>query len=366
MYLFLSRRGDNAEIQVRFPASPDTVWHEISRLNECGDSDEPVVITGIDCEIHDLAKYIECANLGDHADIRKLNLLVTQLEDFSQQEKQILSGVLYMDHASGLNDVLRIVGNVKNYELVPGAVSPESLGRWVVDQGLAGQEFAGSVRPYLNYETIGAEYFSQHNGVFTSNGYVKHREAAQVQSIEPRSQISIELASGSRTCRLALPASEEELEQARRTLGVDELRDGMICAIDNGYLWSSELPTEDITLDGANAFARYLLAMSDIEMRTFGGALEAEGPTTFSEAVCIAEDIDDYELVDVTESEYGRDALRMAGAGEEVFELLDGYADFERLGEALMEEDGVQNTSFGQIKRLSAPFPQQEMDQTMY
>ena len=87
----------------------------------------------------------------------------------------------------------------------------------------------------------------------------------------------------------------------------------------------------------------------------------------FSDAVCIAEDIDNYELVDVTEGEYARDGLRRAGAGDEIFDLLDGYTDYERMGRAMMDEDGVLPTSYGQVKRLSAPFPpQQDIGQTMY
>ena len=69
----------------------------------------------------------------------------------------------------------------------------------------------------------------------------------------------------------------------------------------------------------------------------------------------------------VTEGEYARNGLRMAGAGDEIFDLLDGYTDYERLGQAMMEEDGVLATSYGQIKRLSTPFSQQpEMGQVMY
>ena len=70
---------------------------------------------------------------------------------------------------------------------------------------------------------------------------------------------------------------------------------------------------------------------------------------------------------DIAELEYARNGLRMAGVEDEIFDLLDGFTDFERLGRSMMEEDGVQATSFGSIKRLSAPFPQQpEMGQTMY
>ncbi len=119
-------------------------------------------------------------------------------------------------------------------------------------------------------------------------------------------------------------------------------------------------------LDDANALAVYASTMSETEHRTFGAALEAEEPSTFADAVCIAEDLDDYELVDGSEGEYGRKALRYAGAGDEILEMLDGFTDFDALGRFEMEQDGVKDTSYGPIKRLSSPFLQQaEQGQTM-
>ena len=46
--------------------------------------------------------------------------------------------------------------------------------------------------------------------------------------------------------------------------------------------------------------------------------------------------------------------------------MLDGFTDFDALGRFEMEQDGVRDTGYGQIKRLSSPFPQQtEQCQTM-
>ena len=50
----------------------------------------------------------------------------------------------------------------------------------------------------------------------------------------------------------------------------------------------------------------------------FGAVLEVEGPSSLYAAGCTAMDLDDYELVDSNEGEYGREALRRAGADDEV------------------------------------------------
>ena len=46
-------------------------------------------------------------------------------------------------------------------------------------------------------------------------------------------------------------------------------------------------------------------------------------------------------------------------------ETIDGYTDFDQLGRAMMEEDGVRQTGYGLIRRLSKPFPEPEIGQTM-
>lgn len=80
----------------------------------------------------------------------------------------------------------------------------------------------------------------------------------------------------------------------------------------------------------------------------------------------MAIDIDDYELISDSEREYGRQALRRMGANDEVLEAIEGCTDFDRLGSEMMDEDGVRQTGFGLVRRLSKPFPPaQEPDQQM-
>lgn len=91
-----------------------------------------------------------------------------------------------------------------------------------------------------------------------------------------------------------------------------------------------------------------------------GAALEVEEPSSFYDAGCIAMDIDDYELVDDGEIGYAWNALRAAGASEDALEMLSSDTDFDALGRDEMEADGIRETSFGSVKRLSMPWPRQE------
>ncbi len=107
------------------------------------------------------------------------------------------------------------------------------------------------------------------------------------------------------------------------------------------------------------------MTRQDGELLKYCSALAVEEPTTFSEALTIAMNINDYERVPDDAGEYGKQVLRRTGADDELIDAIDGYMDFERLGTDSMSEDGVRRTEYGLIRRLSSPFPTQEAGQTM-
>ena len=352
-------------IDLSLPAANDDVKRTLSTLRDGLEPNAPVRISGVCGNAYSLHGYIRQANLENGDDLQKLNQLAKLFDGIGVEQQEFFSGALDAESINGLDDVLRVASSLAQYEFIEGVTTDKELGGWLVEHGLAGVDFPEQVRPYLDYAGIGAAYYSDHGGAYTAHGYVKRRETVQTQAVDDKPVFALTLASALGTYRLNLPASDNDLANARLTVG--SLGGTIISDVQIGYSWGHLLPLDSITPDDANTLAQYVRSMSETELRTFGAALEAEVPVTFTQAACIAEDIDDYELVDVTEGEYARNGLRMAGAGDEIFDLLDGYTDYERLGQAMMEEDGVLATSYGQIKRLSTPFSQQpEMGQVMY
>ena len=188
-----------------------------------------------------------------------------------------------------------------------------------------------------------------------------------MQAEETRPTFALTLVSSAGSVRLDLPAADDELERAKRALGVDSLDSAVIKDVEIDYPWAHLLPMDSVTLEAVNVLAQCVRAMSGEELRVFGAVLEVEGPCSLHEAGTIAMDINDYELVDGSEREYAITALGYAGAGDESLELLEGFTNFDALGRAEMERDGVRETSFGHVRRLSAPWPRQEPEigQTM-
>ncbi len=367
MDIFISRGAQDPEVRTPFPAEPDIVWPMLRELDEYCASNDPARIAGTSALVPNLTQYISCADVEDAADIRKLNELAELVDGMSSEEQNIFAGALDAESVNGLDDVLRIASNLGQYEFIEGVTSDKELGGWLVEHGQAGVEFPEAVRPYLDYAGIGGLYYASHGGAYTPNGYVKRRMVEQEQAVEPKSKFSLTLTSPTGSICLDLPAFQDDLEQAKRVLDLDSLDSAAIVDVEIGYPWADLLDMDSITLHDAHILAKCVREMTDWELKVFGAVLEIEAPNSFSDANITAMYLDDYELVEDSEREYGMEALRYAGAGDELLEILDGFTDFDTLGRLEMEQDGVRETSYGPVKRLSAPWPQQtEQGQTMY
>ena len=347
-------------IGLQLPASPADVQQKLDTLRNGSEQNAPISIRDVNEPLSYLRQYIQNVDLTSGPELEKLNRLSEKVDGMSAQEQHILWGALDAEGIDGLDDVLSIASSLGQYQFVEGVTSYKQLGGWLVEHGLARVDFPEEVRPYLNYEGIGLEYGDSHGGSFTPYGYVKRWEEVQTQKAEDRPSFALTLVSAAGAVHLDLPASDDQMEAAKRALRLDSLDSAVIGDVKIDYAWSHLLPMDSITLKDANTLAECVRQMTQQELRAFGAALEVEGPRSFYDAGCIAMDRDDYELVTSNEAEYGREALRYAGAGDEILEILDGFTDFDALGRSEMETDGVRETSFGSVRRLSAPWPRHE------
>lgn len=359
MILYVSNEYYGEGIPIPFPATAE----EVRKKLDAGV--QPLFIRG-DGPVWHFEDRLDPAALYQETGVEKLNRLAGLVDAMDLDAQKVFAGALRAESVNDLDDILDIASNLSRYEFIEDVTSDKELGGWLVEHGQAGVEFPEAVRPYLDYAGIGAAYYSDHGGAYTPNGYVKRREVVQTQKETDRPAFALALASPAGIVRLDLPAQDDALEQAKRALGCD-LGNAAIRDVEIGYPWAHLLPSDSITVEDANVLAECVRGMTREELRVFGAVLEVEEPRSFHEAGTIAMDIYDYELVDSSERGYAITALRYAGAGDEILEILEGFTDFDALGRSEMEADGVRETSFGSVKRLSAPWPQQEpeLGQTM-
>lgn len=94
-------------------------------------------------------------------------------------------------------------------------------------------------------------------------------------------------------------------------------------------------------------------------LRKYLSVLESEQPENIQAALEFAVKSEDYACVPNDFVEYGKYVLKCSGGNEALISMLDGFTNFAKLGSHFMQEDGVRQTDFGWIRRLSTPFPKQ-------
>lgn len=203
-------------------------------------------------------------------------------------------------------------------------------------------------------------------GQVTEYGFIRRRNGVPKQMKNLVSML-LTLTNQDRGDALFLPASVDQLERAKRNLGIEDFSQAVIARVEyTAHDLERLIPPNGITVKDANELSLFLQHLkTDAEKMTICAALEVEEPSTFSEALGIIKEFDDYERITGSEGEYARRALRGLRSTEELLEAIDGYMDFDRMGRDKMDEDGVRQTGYGLVRRLSKPFPAEEIGQVM-
>lgn len=362
MKLCVSKRNSCVEMRIDLPSTTDDIRKAAEHLKSVP-GDGPVQATNLLGPVHNLWQHIKDINIYDALTINRLNDLAYKIDQMDSQEHLILAGALDVEHAHGMGRILSIIYDLEAYELIPGTASNQELGEWVVQERMLDTDFPGEEQPCLDYSAIGAVYNTIRNGVYTAHGYAAHRKTSPPLKTETPHSIYLTFRTAKGQYPLALPASSEYLERIKQALGLDDFTQSNIDIVrfSPSHL-TGHIPLNTITVDGANELALCLRQMEqeDGAIAKYCAALEAEQPDTFSKALSIAKDTDDYELVPENMDEYGKQVLRRIGADDELLDTIDGHMDFSQLGRVSLEEDGVRRTQLGLVRRLSAPFPGQE------
>ena len=360
--------------QLKLPVPLDEFKRKVDEIRLAGQPNTVPTVLNADSSVPALNWHLQQIRLDSDSTLQKLNQLAETVDGLNAAGRYHLSKSLDPEIQQNLDDVLRIATHIKPgsmncYEVIPGVTSHQDLGKWLVEHDHLGDKVPEALRPYLNYRSIGIDYCNEHEGEFLTDGYTGIRSGAMEQVMEEQGVLRLTLSTAKGTFALSFPASDERLEQAKRVLEVENFALAEITAIkfSSPYL-DGLLPLDTITVEDTNTLALCLQEMEqeDGELLKFCAVLEVEQPDTFTEAVSIAMDRDDYERVPEDMDEYGKQVLCRAGADNEVIDTIDGYMDFAQLGRDFMEEDGVRRTEFGLVRRLSSPFPPEpEIGQSM-
>lgn len=363
-------RGDNYEgVYLQLPTTPAEVGEAYAMLDSISRYAGETRIVDVKSPVKNLAQFIKNADLAKQEELEKLNRLAERIRSMTVHERTLFSGALWTESMNSLDDVLRIAGRLEDYEIIPEVTCDRELGGYVVEHGLV-MDFPEAVRPYLDYVGIGTEYYADHGGAYTMEGYVKRRDG-QPEQVAEHIMFSASLCShcGAKRFLLHFPATEEAMENAKQRLQIGSFAEADIESLDCNIPYLADLlPTACISVEDINELALAVEEMQQTAGETlkYLSALSVEQPEDFPAALRLAVDLDDYERITEGTYEYGQSVLRRIGADDELLDTIEGYMDFEKLGEDSMVADGVRQTGFGLIRRYSSPFPEQAQEQQKY
>ena len=350
--------------QLELPKPLEELQRQVETIQTNAQSSAAPGISGADSEISGLGWHLQYTKLDSDATLQKLNQLAEAIDGMNTAGHYHFCKALNTEYKQSLDEVLRTAAHIKPsnmacYEIIPEVITHQALGKWLVEHDRLEEKVPESLRPYLDYRSIGVDYCNTHEGEFLCGGYAGIRTGAMEQVLEEQGILHLSLTTAESWYYLTLPTSEEKLEDAKRDLDVEDFAQAVIAGVKYTAPHLDRLiPADGITVEDANALALCLREMEqeDSGLTKFLAVLTVEQPDTFAEALNIAMDRDDYELVPENAEEYGKQVLRRAGADDGVIDTIDSYMDFAQLGSDSLAEGGVRRTEFGLVQRLSLPF----------
>lgn len=174
MILNLARGKSGWRVPLRLPATQEEIDGAYAKLDEIVDRKKPTRIASVISEVGFLDRYFRDWQPDSFSD---LNALARKLGDMDPQQRRVFDGALCAECIEGLPDILRVASSLNDYIFINGVTTEKELGRFLVDSGY--KSFPEDVKPYLDYNAIGVEYYCERGGAFTAYGYTLRRSSAE-------------------------------------------------------------------------------------------------------------------------------------------------------------------------------------------
>ena len=370
LILNLSRGNNGLRVPLRLPATPADIGSAYVKLDQISEEIAETRIAGVVTEVGFLDRFFRGKTIEDYSD---LNELAKRVNSMTEQELHTYDGALNAESINDVSDLLRIADSLNRYIFINGITTEKELGQFLVDSGY--KAFPESVKPYLDYAAIGAEYYAEHGGAFTAEGYTLYRSRAESLSPEENEwwkpifrvllQTTERWDQEQEPYVLELPATTEQLFAARSWLDVADIDHAEIVQAEClSPQLAPNIPLQEAIFSQLQDLSVNLSAAID----NFGESLvfavfDMKKPQDFMQACSLALEIWRYELITDVES-YGRNALFELCEDQEIVDTVDGFIDWHAFGLHMLEEDGQIPTDYGFVRSIDPEEP--NMGQVMY
>lgn len=347
------------------PVTPAELSEAFAQFEQIGVEPAKVRIVEASERLPYIALFALNTDIHNAEEFQKLNNLAKTMDQMSIDEYDIFASALKTENICSLDDVIRISEHLDDYIILPHIKNDADLCKHLLDIGF--KECPEDMRTYLDFEAVGRdfrrEYGGTYGGAYGNGGYVRRKTDSEQVEIQRNAVITLYLTAAQAECRLLLPAEEASLELTKKQLGIFDFAEARIVKVECNIPYIGEMVCDLAcpSVESYNLLSEELqeFQKQDGALLTYAAVLEVEQPETVERAWELAWNLDDYERITASASEYGKSALERVGVDEEIINTIDGYMDFVKFGEDAMVEDGVRQTEFGLLRRCSTPFPEE-------
>ena len=202
--LKLNISGGRVLEQLKLPVPLDEFKRKVDEIRAAGQPNIAPTVLNADSSVPALNWHLQQTRLDSDSTLQKLSQLAETIDGMNAAEHYHLSKSLDPESQQSLDDVLRIAAHIKPaslacYEVIPGVTSHQELGRWLVEHDRLEDKVPETLRPYLDYRSIGIDYCNSHEGEFLADSYTGIQSGAMEQVLEEQGVLHLTLSTAKGT-----------------------------------------------------------------------------------------------------------------------------------------------------------------------
>ena len=384
VYLVSSASSDERGVELTFPVSQYEMMDAFEQIHTKSPGDVYWQVDEFYC-----FDYL-APHLDESMSIFEFNSLTEQLSKLDSYQETALEGLLqmqvnkHMQENSGIitvPELMMLAANVNRCHVLADIHTDEDLGKFYVKNGFRDDLDAlpDSVYALLDYAKIGKQMRESEAGTFTPHGYVVRTEELQpLPDYEPQRDINYMIRltlmnheNEQKTAVLALPATEERMQEVQAELDAPEWFDAQFTGCDAIAPQLNTLLTDVEDIPRINELAHSLLELkANGQLTKFKAVISATQCESLDDVFDRLEKLPQYcfETKIRDKDALVRDELEFVLGGRDA-DLIYKHLNSEAYAEDVLKQYGAEITPYGMVNRedfgpLHEPISEQQQEQT--
>ena len=385
VYLVSSASSDERGVELTFPVSQYEMMDAFEQIHTKSPGDVYWQVDEFYC-----FDYL-APHLDESMSIFEFNSLTEQLSKLDERQETALEGLLQMQvdkhvqENSGIitvPELMMLAANVNRCHVLADIHTDEDLGKFYADNDFLPElnDLPDSVYDLLDYAKIGKQMREDESGVFTPHGYVVRTEELQpLPDYEPQRDINYMIRltlmnheNEQKTAVLALPATEERMQEVQKELDAPEWFDAQFTGCDAIVPQLNSMLTDVEDLPRINELAHSIQELkASGQLTKFKAVVSATQCESLDDVFDRIEKLPQYcfETKIRDKDALVRDELEFVLGGRDA-DLIYKHLNREAYAEDVLKQYGAEITPYGMVNRedfgpLNEPIPEQKQEPQM-